>query len=126
MKTTVKKEVYHPVEKIRMKSNSHVILFSVTQIFVVSLFLLFVRYLKHFNLISFIYICIILDTTLLLLKEAKIVLQMELIKSLARIHVRKSLKMSCLVLLVLFFSIPGCSCYDLHWIWVSDDLPQEV
>ena len=100
MKTSVKKEVYHSVEKIKMKSNSHVILFSVTQIFVVTLFLLFVRYLKHFNLISFIYVCIILDTTLLLLKEAKIVLQMELIKSLARIHVRKSLKMSCLILLI--------------------------
>ena len=24
------------------------------------------------------------------------------------------------------FSVPGCACHDFHWIWISNDFPEEI
>ena len=60
-------------------------------------------------------------------KEAKRVLLMEPDKSETHIHVRnKNQGFFNIINFFTVFSVPGCPCYDLHWIWIPNDLPQEI
>ena len=114
-------------------SNSHIIAFTVLQIIIAVLFLLFVRsvslsnsnYLKSPNQVSLLYCS--LDMTQRLPRRMWRVLKKEPSRSrmfTPVINLMRNIRI--LITIKPSLSVPRRPCDDLHWFWFPDDFPEEV